>query len=65
MAKCKIVLAPVWQRPLCGKEVTIIFGILNFFIYEPIFKIFVALFTTFGLQKDDNIIFVCACFRTR
>ena len=28
------------------------------FIYEPIFKIFVALFTIFGMQKDDNIIFV-------
>ena len=27
------------------------------FIYEPIF-IFVALFTTFAMQKDDNIIFV-------
>ena len=24
-----------------------------------------ALFTTFGMQKDDNIIFVCGCFRTR
>ena len=37
----------------------------NFFIYEPIFKIFMALFTTFGKQKDDNIIFVCGCFRTK
>ena len=34
-------------------------------IYEPIFKIFVALFTTFGMKKDDYIIFVCGCFRTR
>ena len=37
----------------------------KFFIYEPIFKNFVALFTTFGMQKDDNIIFVCGYFRTR
>ena len=28
-------------------------------------QFFVALFTTFGMQKDDNIIFVCGCFRTR
>ena len=26
------------------------------FIYEPIFNFFVALFTTFGMKKDDNII---------
>ena len=37
----------------------------KFFINEHIFKIFVALFTTFEKQKDDNIIFVCGCFRTR
>ena len=24
-----------------------------------------ALFTTFGMEKDDNIRFVCGCFRTR
>ena len=30
----------------------IIFG-HNYFISEPIFKIFVTLFTTLGLQKDD------------
>ena len=34
------------------------------FIYEPIFKIFAALLVTFGMQKDENIIFVCWCFRT-
>ena len=44
-------------------QVKIILG-RYIFIYEPIFKIFVALFTTFGMQKDDNIIFVCGSFRT-
>ena len=34
-------------------------------ICEPILKFFVALFTTFGMQKDDHIIFVCRCFRTK
>ena len=34
----------------------IIFG-HNYFTSEPIFKIFAALFTTFGLQKDDIVIF--------
>ena len=33
-------------------------------IYEPNFKIFVALFTTFRMQNEDNTIFVCGCFRT-
>ena len=28
-----------------------------FFISEPIFNFFAALFTTFGLQKDDMVIF--------
>ena len=35
----------------------IIFG-QNYFISEPIFKTFAALFMTFGLQKDDMIIFL-------
>ena len=35
--------------------------ILNF-ISEPIFKIFATLFTTFGLQKDDIVIFFLWCF---
>ena len=35
------------------------------FFCEPIFKIFAAVFKTFGMQKDDNIIFVYGCFRTR
>ena len=41
-----------------GKKalVKIIFG-RKFFIYELIFKIFVALFRTFGMQNDDMIIF--------
>ena len=33
---------------------------VKLFIYEPIFKFFVALFKTFKMQKDDNyILFVC------
>ena len=36
--------------------VRIIFG-HKFFICRPIFKIFVALFTTFGMQNDDKITF--------
>ena len=35
----------------------IIFG-SKIFICQPIFKIFVALFTTIGMQKDNKIIFV-------
>ena len=34
----------------------IIFG-HHYFISDPIFKIFKALFITFGLQKDDMVIF--------
>ena len=34
------------------------------FIYEPFFKNCLAFSTTFGVQKDDNTIFVCVCFRT-
>ena len=30
----------------------------NYFTSELIFKIFAALFRTFGLQKDDKVIFV-------
>ena len=41
----------------------IIFG--HKIICEPIFNIFVALFTTFGMQKDDKITFSWRCFRTR
>ena len=33
------------------------------FISEPIFKIFVALFKTFGLQKDDTGYISLGCFR--
>ena len=29
----------------------------NYFISEPIFKLSAALFTTFGLQKDEMVIF--------
>ena len=32
-------------------------------IIEPIFRIFVALLTIFGLQKDDMVIFFLWCFR--
>ena len=35
----------------------------NYFISEPIFKIFVALFRTYGLQKDGMVIFFLMCFR--
>ena len=35
------------------------------FICQPFFKTFVALFTTFGMQKDDKIAFCLKCFRTR
>ena len=35
------------------------------FICQPIFKIFVALFTTFGMQKDNKITLCWRCFRTR
>ena len=38
--------------------------IFTYVIYEPNFQILVALFTTFRMQKEDNIIFVCGCFRT-
>ena len=46
-------------------EKSSIFRVYNNFIYEPIFKNFVALFTTFVMQKYDTSIFVCGCFRTR
>ena len=39
------------------KALKIIFGCEFFFIRRPIFKLFVALFRTFGMQKDDKIIF--------
>ena len=35
----------------------------NYFISESIFKIFVALFRTHELQKDDMVIFFMWCFR--
>ena len=35
----------------------------NYFNCEPIFKIFAALFRTFGLQKNDMVIFFLWCFR--
>ena len=38
------------------------FWAMTFFFYTD-FQIFVALFRTFGMQKDDKIIFVCRCFR--
>ena len=34
----------------------------NHFLCEPIYKIFVALFRTFGLQKIDMVIFFLWCF---
>ena len=37
--------------------VQIIFGHI-FFICEPIFKVFAALFKTFGMKKDDKVRFV-------
>ena len=35
----------------------------NYFISEPIFKLFVTLFRTQELQKDDMVIFCLWCFR--
>ena len=40
----------------------IIFG-HKYFISEPIFQNFAALFFTFGLQKDGMFIFFLRCFR--
>ena len=40
-----------------------IFSGRNFFIYKPIFKIFVALFTTSGMQNGDMVIFFLTSFR--
>ena len=40
-------------------QVKIFLGVI--FFYELIFNFFVAVF----MQKDDNIIFVCGCYRTR
>ena len=37
---------------------------LNFYLLTD-FQNFLALFATFGMQKDDNIIFICGCFKTR
>ena len=42
--------------------VKIILG-CEFAICQPIFKIFVALFTTFWMQKDGKITFCWRCFR--
>ena len=35
----------------------------NYLISDPIFKLFVALFRTHELQKDDMVIFFLWCFR--
>ena len=35
----------------------------NYLISEPIFELYVALFRTLGLQKDDMVIFFLWCFR--
>ena len=35
----------------------------KFFICQPIFKIFVALFKTFGMQNGDRLIFFLRSFR--
>ena len=35
----------------------------NYFISEPIFKLFVALSRTHGLQRDYMVIFFLWCFR--
>ena len=40
----------------------IIFG-HDYFIGDLIFKIYAALFTIFGLQQDDMVIFFLWCFR--
>ena len=44
--------------------VKIMFGCKQF-ICGPIFKLFAALLKTFGMQKDDKIIFFWRFFRTR
>ena len=36
----------------------------NYFTSEPIFKIFAALFMTFGFQKDDNNIFLAVILKS-
>ena len=62
-------------RSFSGKIVTSIAGIFtmeralfkmifgHIFISERIFKMFVALFTTFRMQNGDMIIFFLRCFR--
>ena len=40
----------------------LIFGDI-IFISEPIFKMFVILFKTFWMQKDDRVIFFWKCLR--
>ena len=35
----------------------------NIFICQPILNLFVAPFTTFGMQKDDKITFCWLCFK--
>ena len=43
-------------------SIKMIFG-HNYLISEPIFKLFVALFRTRELQKEDMVIFFLWCFR--
>ena len=40
----------------------IVFG-HNYLIFEPIFKLFVSLFRTHEMQKDDMVIAFLWCFR--
>ena len=44
--------------------VKIIFG-HTILLFQPIYNIFVALFTTFGMQKDGKIAFSRRCLKTR
>ena len=47
-----------WKKPYPKK-----FSGIKFFICYPIFKIFVALFKTYGMQNGDMVIFFTRSFR--
>ena len=56
----------VWITSLAHEKGLPVFKIIfgrKLFISKSIFKISAALFKTFGLQKDDKVIFFLNCFR--
>ena len=55
---------PLSAREIIGVIGTTVVRIASvYFISEPIFKLFVALFRTHELQKDGMVIFFLGCFR--